>query len=840
LTLRGSSPLNSRVARELPSGTVTFVFTDVEGSTRLLQQLGADAYADAVAEHRRALRGTFVRHDGVEVDTQGDSFFIAFSTAPAALAATAEAQQLLADGPIRVRMGIHTGTPRVTEEGYVGPDVHRAARIAATGHGGQILVSSSTAQLVDSGSLRDLGEHRLKDLAAPERIYQLGGEAFPPLRSLQQTNLPIPATLFLGRRRELDEVTTLLASGDARLLTLTGPAGAGKTRLALHAAAEASDQYPDGVFWAPLAALRDSKLVLEVAAQALEARDGLADRIAHRRLLLILDNFEHLIDAAGELAGLLAACPNLQLLVTSRELLRLPGEQAYPVPPLEPQDAAELFTARARAADPRFEPGPIVEQLCSRLDNLPLALELAAARVPVLSSEQLLGHLSKRLDLLKAGRGVDPRQQTLRATIKWSYDLLDEQERVLFERLSVFRGGCTLEAAEEICEADIDTLQSLIDKSLLRRLGERFWMLETIMEYAAEQFEQHGEAEVLADRHADYFIALTETGARGADEDVEQIRRLYPELDNFRRALGWLVASGDVERELRLATGAFHSLWERVSLQEWHGSLASALERAAGADAYLRAEALGAAALAAANLGEAEVARAYARESLALARQRDDKRQIEWALRVLSFDEPDLNERRRLLDECERLLHELGNQHGLGWVTYLRGLTFVEEGRFDPARETLEQAAGLFRALGQRWETTNAEIALGEALLAADRHAEARPILESALATAVEIVSPGCRPLLVTGAYTGIMEALVLLAAVRSEADAAAATRLMAAVRTMADESGRELDPGLERRVLDPKERWARERLGQRFEAEWEAGSGLTLEEVVALALDEE
>ena len=357
-------------------------------------------------EHRRTLREAFVRHDGVEVDTQGDSFFIAFSTAPAAIAAAAEAQQVLSAGPIRVRMGIHTGTPHVTDEGYVGADVHRAARIAAAGHGGQILVSSSTASLIEGDSLRDLGEHRLKDLAAPERIYQLGGEPFPPLRSLQQTNLPIPATRFLGRQRELGEVTTLLGSGVARLLTLTGPAGAGKTRLALQAAAEASDQYPDGVFWAPLAALRDPKLVLEVAAQALEARDGLADRIGDRRLLLILDNFEHLIDAAGELAGLLADCPNLQLLVTSRELLRLPGEQAYPVPPLEPQDATELFITRARAVDPRFEARPVVHELCSRLDNLPLALELAAARVPVLSPEQLLDRLSKRLDLLKAGRGA--------------------------------------------------------------------------------------------------------------------------------------------------------------------------------------------------------------------------------------------------------------------------------------------------------------------------------------------------------------------------------------------------------------------------------------------------
>ena len=816
------------MARELPTGTVTFVFTDVEGSTRLLQHLGADAYADALTEHRRSLRQAFVRHDGVEVDTQGDAFFIAFATAPAAIAAAAEAQQVLAAGPIRVRMGIHTGTPYVTDEGYVGPDVHRAARIAAAGHGGQILVSSSTASLVEGERLRDLGEHRLKDLAASERIYQLGGEAFPPLTSLQRTNLPIPATPFLGRQQELYEVTTLLASGDAaRLLTLTGPAGAGKTRLALQAAAEASDHYPDGVFWAPLAALRDPKLVLGVAAQALEARDGLGDRIADRRLLLVLDNFEQLIDAAGELAGLLAECPNLQLLVTSRELLRLPGEQAYPIPPLESQDATELFTARARAADPQFEPGPMVELLCSRLDNLPLALELAATRVAVLSPEQLLDRLGERLDLLKAGRGVDPRHETLRATLEWSYDLLDEEERLLFERLSVFRGGCTLEAAEEICDAGIDTLQSLIDKSLLRRQGERFWMLETIREYAAEQLEQDTDAEVLAERHAQHFLALAEEAGRGApDGDREKGRGLRHDLDNLRSALGWLIGAGDVERELRLATATFWSLWTVASLRELKVWLVSALERAGGVDSRFRVEALGATALAAANLGEMDDAREYARESLVLARERDDKRQIEWALRVLSFDEPDLDERRRLLQECERLNRELGSDAGLGWVTLLLGQALVDEGRFQEARDTFEQAAAIFTELGKRWEATNAEIGVAYALIAEGEDESARPILEEVLRTAVDLQAVG-----------SAVQALVGVASVRGQTEPGAAVRLLSAAWTIGEEGGQ---PRLHGLVSETAERRARERLGERFEREWEAGSGLTLEEAVALALDEE
>ncbi len=818
------------MARELPTGTVTFVFTDVEGSTRLLQQLGAEAYADALAQHRRALREAFIRYDGVEVDTQGDSFFIAFSTAPTAIAAAAEAQQVLSAGPIRVRMGIHTGTPHVTDEGYVGADVHRAARIAAAGHGGQILVSSSTASLVDDKSLRDLGEHRLKDLAAPERIYQLGGETFPPLVTLQQTNLPVPATRFLGRQRELGEVTTLLASGVARLLTLTGPAGAGKTRLALQAAAEAADQYPDGIFWAPLAALREPKLVLEAAAQALGARDGLTDRIGDRRLLLILDNFEHLIDAAHELAGLLVDCPNLQLLVTSRELLRLPGEQAYPVPPLEPQDATDLFTARARAVDPRFEARPVVHELCSRLDNLPLALELAAARVPVLTPEQLLDRLSRRFDLLKAGRGVDPRQQTLRATIAWSYDLLDEEERLLFEGLSTFRGGCRLEAAEEVCDADIDTLQSLIDKSLLRRQGERFWMLETIREYATERLEERRAEDELHRRHADHFLSLAEDAAVGGPSALPEAGVwLLDELDNIRRARGWLIASGDVEREARLAVAALLALWTQAGLQELKAWLISALDRSADLDPGLRADALGAAALAAANLGESEVAREYAHESLEIARGRNDKRQIEWALRVLSFDEPDLDERRRLLHECEALLRELGDDGGLGWVSFLLGVTLLDEGRFKEAGEALNRAVAIFRGLGRWWEAANAENAIAYVLIADGQQQAALPILEEALRSAVEVQSVALA-----------VEALAALGCVRAQTDPGTAARLFSAAETIAEESGQRLDTSYTLPFVDRAAEAARQRLGDAFGVEWRAGSELTLNEAVALALGEE
>ena len=477
VTSRSLRRIIQPVRSDLPSGTVTFLFTDVEGSTKLSHELGPEGYAQALAEHRRIVREAFTRHDGVEVDTQGDAFFVAFPTAPGALAAVEEMLEGLASGPIRVRMGLHTGTPYLAEEGYVGPDVNRAARIASCGHGGQVLVSSSTAALLNTDGLRDLGEHRLKDLSAPERVFQLGDGDFPPLRSLHQTNLPVPATPFVGREHELAELRALLARDDVRLLTLTGPGGTGKTRLALQTAGEAADAFAGGVWWVPLAPLRDPALVVTETAKALGAKDGLADHIGDRSLLVFLDNFEHVLEAADELMPQLADCPNLRILVTSREVLRLPGEQAYPVPPLEPDEGKELFLARARAANPAFEPSAAVDELCGRLENLPLALELAASRVRMLSPEQLLERLGARLDLLKAGRGVDPRQQTLRATIEWSHELLDTDEQRLFARLAVFAGGCTLDAAERVCDADLNVLQSQVDNSHIRvRDRDGYWM----------------------------------------------------------------------------------------------------------------------------------------------------------------------------------------------------------------------------------------------------------------------------------------------------------------------------------------------------------------------------
>jgi len=656
---------------DLPSGTVTFLFTDVEGSTRLLHELGVEAYAQALAEHRRVIREACVRHEGVEVDTQGDAFFFAFPTAPGALSAAADMTEALAPGAIEVRAGMHTGTPLLTDEGYVGPDVHRAARIAAAGHGGQVLVSSSTAQLVEI-ELTDLGEHRLKDLSAPERIYQLGDGTFPRLKSLFRTNLPVPSTPFLGREGELAEVLSLLSRADTRLLTLTGPGGTGKTRLALQAAAEASDSFPDGIWWVPLAPLRDPKLVLETAAQVVGAKNGLAEHIADKQMLCLFDNFEQVVEAGAELADLLAACPKLDVLITSRERLRVRGEQTYPVPPLVESDGAALFTARARAVDPSFAESEAVGELCLRLDELPLALELAAARTALFSPEQLLERLSQRLDLLRGDRDADPRQQTLRATIEWSYDLLSKQEQELFGRLAVFAGGCSYEAAEHVAGADPDTLQSLLDKSMLHKreseLAPRYWMLETIREYAAEQLEASNGAEELQPRHAEHFLALAEAAEPHLPAySREWLARLDREHDNLRAAHDWLEASGETQLALRL-TGALSWFWlMKGHVAEGRRRLEAAL-RADERPTPARAKALiGASMLA---LGDA-TARLQAEEALALHRALGDAWGTARSQLVLasSVAAEDMTRARELYDESARAFRELGDEHYVLIVT---------------------------------------------------------------------------------------------------------------------------------------------------------------------------
>jgi len=416
-------------------------------------------------------------------------------------------------------------------------------RSAAAGHGGQVLLSATTRSLIEADTT-DLGEHRLKDFAEPVPIFQLGSERFAPLKTISNTNLPRPASSFVGREREVAELVALLR-GRKRLVSLTGPGGSGKTRLAIEAAAELIGDFKAGVFWVGLAPLRDSALVLEEIGRTLGAKGDLTSHVAERQMLLLLDNFEQVIDAAPLLSSLLQRCPNLSLLVTSRALLRIDGESEFPVLPLEHTEAVALFAARAR-----LDGDATVAELCRRLDNLPLAVELAAARVRVLAPGQILERLGQRLDMLKGGRGVDPRQQTLRATIAWSHDLLDEDERRLFARLSVFAGGCTFETAESVVDADVDTLQSLVEKSLVRHTAGRFWMLETIREYAAEQLREPDVAEAFAEHYL-AFAEAADVELRARPETW--LDRLDAEHDNLRAALDRFSTTAQSQKALALA-----------------------------------------------------------------------------------------------------------------------------------------------------------------------------------------------------------------------------------------------------------------------------------------------
>jgi predicted ATPase len=686
---------------ELPSGLVTLLFTDIEGSTRLLHELGPEGYAAALAEHRRVLRGAFAANGGVEVDTQGDAFFVAFPSVAGAVAAAFEAQEALDGGPVSVRMGLHTGTPHSTGEGYVGEDVNLGARVAASGHGGQVLVSKATRDLIDGMELRDLGEHRVKDFEQAVWIYQLGEGAFPPLKTISNTNLPRPASSFVGREREVREVTALLRAG-ARLVTLTGPGGSGKTRLSIEAAAELVGESRNGTFWVGLATVHDPQLVLPTIAQTLGAREELAAHIGEKEMLLLLDNLEQVIAAAPALATLVEACPNLRLLLTSRELLRVRGEVEYEVLPLADPDAVELFCLRSALAA-----SPAVEELCRRLDSMPLALELAAARTKALSPEQILERLSERLDLFKGGRDAEARQATLRATIEWSHQLLDATGQQLFARLGVFVGGCTLAAAEVVAGSDLDMLQSLVEKSLLRHTNDRFWMLETIREYAVERLAASGEEEDLRRYHSKLYLEIAEA----ANLSLESLGRapqrhelVIPEQDNLRAAIDWATGA-DVELGLRLAV-SMENFWithdPREGLRRFEALLAAPdmLDRSLLARAWR--DCGGCAQMASSH----ERAREAYAQSLELYRALGDESgtaTVTFRLGVDAVISGDFDEMRRLYGESLEIFQRLEDPIGeLQVLGNLGGFEF-EQGNRELGREMAERSLALGREAGWDW-----------------------------------------------------------------------------------------------------------------------------------------
>jgi len=686
---------------ELPSGTVTFLFTDIEGSTRLLDGHG-EGYAALLTAHRRVLREAFDRHGGVEVDTQGDAFFVAFARATDALAAAEEAQREL---ELPVRIGIHTGEPQLVDGGYVGLDVHRAARISSAAHGRQVVVSQRTAELAEGEQLADLGLHRLKDLGEPIKLFQLGDEQFPPLRSLNATNLPAQPGPLVGREVELAELSELV--GDERVVTLTGPGGSGKTRLALQVAAESVDDFVDGVLWVPLAAVTDPAIVESTIGETIGAHNGVAGHIDEKRMLLLLDNLEQLLpDAAPSLAGLTESCPNLRLLVTSRAPLRIAGEREYAVDPLPEADAVSLFRERAFVA----EPDEAVREICRRLDGLPLAIELAAARTRVLPPERLLARLEQALPVLTGGRRDAPeRQRTLRATIEWSYELLTPLERQLFAGLAVFPGSFEPEAAETVCNADLDTVESLVENSLVRRWASaRLGMLETIRELAVEKVEESGEAEAVRRRHAEFFLALGESAGLRLDTLGKVPQRhdlVLPELHNLRAAMDWSVEA-DPELGLRMAV-AIENVWVTHDAREGLRRFETLLEHATDVDPYLRARAMLDLGGCAEWSGDTEKGRGAYEEALDLFREAGDESGVAEArfrLGVVASREGDFELARELWQESLEVWQRLGDEPGiiqalgnLGWWEFEHG------DDWERAWELTEQSLELARQVGWTW-----------------------------------------------------------------------------------------------------------------------------------------
>jgi predicted ATPase/class 3 adenylate cyclase len=851
--------------RELPSGTVTFLFTDVEQSTRLLAELGADAYGDALEEHRRRLREAF--RAGYEVDTQGDSLFYAFGRADDAVLAAVEGQHALDGLPIRVRIGLHTGQPAIVANGYVGLDVHRAARICAAANGGQIVLSQTTRDLA-AAETRDLGEHRLKDLTQPQRLYQVVAPGlqseFAPLRTLENrpTNLPAQTTPLVGRTAELGALRALLADGEVRLLTLTGPGGSGKTRLALHAAAEAVELFPSGVWLVSLEAVSDAGLLLPTIAQTVGLSESgnqpleavVREHLAGKRVLLVLDNFEQLLDAARTVSDLLDGSPGVQVVATSRARLRIAAEHAFPVPPLALPDprslpaldalsqyeAVALFLERARAVAPDFtvtdENAPGIAELCVRLDGLPLAIELAAARVKLLPPQALLTRLGQRLDLLRGGARDRPeRQQTLRAALDWSFDLLEPSEQRLFSQLSVFAGGFRLGAAEAICDADLDVLEVLLENSLLRSEerpdGEpRLFMLESIRDYGREQLERDGSAEEALERHARWFAAWLDdrTNERLAGRLIAAWEPEDEEHDNIRAALTWARDRGQIDLELRFAASAGLFYWpSRGQLTEGRRWLDDVLSRSQDADPGPRARALVAAAQHAWRQGDYEGSDDLAAEAAGVLERLDDRPALAQALMARGIaaearGDPDGTEEH--FGAAERIFRELGHTDALNAILNNRGYADIVSGDFESAERRLGEVADSAAGEPRLFAASNHGLALaflGRLSEAEERFAET---LQGTLATnrSTELLFYG-------------FEGLALVAAGRAE-DLRAA-QLWGVAAGIREATGYVLATA-EQRLHDQLVPEVRGRLGETdFHRAWNVGRQLSFEQAMALGM---
>jgi predicted ATPase/class 3 adenylate cyclase len=742
-----------------PSETLTFLYTDIEGSTRLWQQHPA-AMPRVIARHDDLLREIAAAHGGSVFRTMGDAVCAAFRTAADALQAALDGQRGLWREPwedgivLRVRMAIHSGAAELRDSDYTGHTLNRVARLLAAGHGGQILISDIARgllldDLAPDVMLSDLGEHRLKDLDRPEHIFQVQADGlphdFPPPRTVDaaSTNLPTQATSFVGREAEVEAVTAMLRDPAIRLLTLLGPGGTGKTRLALCVGAEVLDEHRDGVFFVPLASIQDPQLIGPVVASALGVRESedmsveerLARYLRDKDMLMILDNFEQILAAAPLISRLLGGAPNLKVLVTSRSVLHLAAEHGYPVPPLSvpdlaylpdsesitQYDAVALFVQRARAVKPDFTVtnanAPAVAEICYRLDGLPLAVELAAARTRLFPPEALLKRLATSLTVLTGGsRDLPARQQTLRATIDWSYSLLSSDQQSLFSRLAVFSGGWSLEAAEEVCnlEGDLDVLNALaalVEQSLVQQGGKdepRFTMLETIREYASGLLHASADADVLHSRHAAWCARLLQS-APDLFTELASIGRISPfffqEQDNLRAALHWNLARQDWVQYttlLRRLCVFWYVQGQWTEALSWtEGILPTVpLDRT-----QERAFVVFGAGYFISRLGQYEVATRRLEEAVSILRELGRKRELSTSLFMLGELTAQRGEgraARSILEEALTVSRQMENQRNVPLALIFLGVLSREEGDHPGARAHMEEALTLARRSGNK------------------------------------------------------------------------------------------------------------------------------------------
>jgi predicted ATPase/class 3 adenylate cyclase len=872
----------------LPTGTVTFLFTDIEGST-LLWDAQPEAMQVSLARHDALVREAIVSANGYVFKAVGDAFCAAFALAPDAVAAALMMQVALDAEPwpaetfIKVRMALHTAAVETRDGDYFGAALNRVARLLATGHGGQTLLSQTTHELCrdslpEAASLRDLGAHQLKDLARPEQVYELQYPGlrndFPPIRSLSThpNNLPQQLTSFIGRAKEIAEIEALLVKN--RLLTLTGSGGSGKTRLSLHVAAESLAQFPDGAWFVELAPLADPGVVSQTVATVVGVKEEagkpiiqtLTEHLKSKRMLLLLDNCEHLLNACATLADtLVRQCPEVRILASSREALGIAGEQTYRVPSLSLPDrkqaqttrslstyeSVQLFIDRALAARADFrvtnQNAPALASLCHHLDGIPLAIELAAARARSLSVEEIDGKLDQRFRLLIGGsRMALPRQQTLRACIDWSYALLPAPEQRLLQRLSVFAGGWTLAAAEQVggeraAEWEVfDLLTSLSDKNLV--VAEqidghsRYRLLETVQQYARERLAEDGSGEVVRERHRDYFLALAEE-AKPKLNGVEQaawLRRLEEEYDNFRAGLNWSIVEAGSEKGLRLCTALLRFWAMREHLSEGMEWFVRVLGKAGAEErTQERANALNAAGILARYRGDYLATRRLHEESLAIARQLGDRRGMAASLSNLGIVATEQNDQpaaRALYEECLAIMRQLGDRRGIAASLGNLGNVAVDLGDYRTARALYEEGLAIMRELGDLWDIAISLNNLGSMAHDEGDYSAARAQIEESLAIRSEL-----------GDRRGIAHSLEGLAAVVATlGDSLCAARIWGAAERLRREIGSPPPPNELPRYCQCVAA-ARAALGDdaTFDRAWQDGRALTVEQAIELALAE-